>query len=145
MPAKERWRNIAGPTVATVAALLDAGWKPLQPSLWLTASGLHIANLELSPPAPLQIKEAFAKEAAQTAWLKASARIGGGGLQLGPPCFEIVRMTLDRLRKQGRFLEAVALQIAAVGGVWVNQRFKDTTRHFCSRCASAVGSPLHRY
>ena len=128
----KRWQSVSGPGKAILAVLIDAGWKPTLPHIWHTPDGNGVANILLHKAAPLQIADYFAAQQAKMLWKKASARPGGKGLELGPPCFVAVKRAVRYLRKKN--LQANSLEIAAAGGVWVNERFSEHSRQLCTQC-----------
>ena len=67
-------------------------------------------------------------------------------MQLGTPSFDTVVKAARWLRKKNLDKEACALEIAASGGVWVNDRFPEVHKKGCDRCKTGTRETLvHRY
>ena len=79
-----RWKRVKGPLSATIAVLMEIGWKPAQPNLWVSRQGTQVASrMERGDQAT--IMAAIGDEVSRILWARAADHEGGGGLEKGQP------------------------------------------------------------
>ena len=69
---------------AAVAVLLEIGWRPSQPGLWLTPDGSQMAAYTGQAWEPAAIVDAITKAFVAKQWVEASHHFQGQGLETGP-------------------------------------------------------------
>ena len=134
-----RWLRVGGPMAATMAVLLDMGWRPTALGLWVdhTNSAWH---LDLAAPmAPL--RKAIRDRLFNQVWDKASKHNYGQGLEQGPD----LAAARGLYRGINRTAPGLANQILRIWaeGWWDEQR--SAQRYggdgVCTRCGRHQGPP----
>ena len=149
--AKSRWQMVRSPASATIATLLDLGWKPIRPNQWLVPDGSHLATFDavdgVTQHHVLHILETALH---RRLWDNAANAYSGSGLEGGLPSLLPASKAHKALTRQGRYQEAKALECIVINKSWCGQRLQldggaDDARAMCERCGSYVESPFHRY
>ena len=142
-----RWAGARGPISATVATLLDGGWKPIAPGAWLHPSGndfLHVAD----PLCPNRvIKDVLEGVEQKRLWSEAAGFRYGRLLCHGIDTFAMDKVLSSIRRKGGVGLHGAAL-CAASSGSWTQARLFEcglASSPKCPTCLYAIESEAHRY
>ena len=149
--AKSRWQMVRGPASATIAILLDLGWKPVRPNRWILPDGSQSATFDsIHGVTQHQVLHALETALQRRLWTHASEAFCGSGLEHGSPYLDPAARAHKDLVKQGRLKEAKALECIVTNKSWCGQRIllnggSDDPRVMCPRCNGYVESPFHRY
>jgi hypothetical protein len=76
--AKVRWPSVTGPLSANLATLLDLGWVPLKPFLWVDDVGVALVLTAATPPE--RLLEAVRASVMRTLWTQAAKYHNAAGL-----------------------------------------------------------------
>ena len=83
------WSQVHGPIGATILTLIENGWVPAQPTLWVDRESEQFATLEAQEPHAMHdILQAFELSITKRAWRRAAAHYKSAGLERGVPSFE---------------------------------------------------------
>lgn len=162
---QKRWQRVTGAIGATIATLLELGWEPLRPNLWMahrwrteaepepgaslgdshgeTGGERWLASLGQGAAKDAGILEFAEQSAAEYQWRQCTHRHGGEGLDQGCPSFDGVSDAIRTFKKNSRFAEAAGLEKAAAGGAACGNRMLPQQR--CQRCGAAIEDAWHRY
>ena len=151
-PARRRWAEVAGPLAATVATLLDAGWKPLAPNAWKHGDTLA-AMLDRPYPDIVRILAYFRRTLEVALWRRASAHDYSAELAHGRPSFAPARDAHKQAAKLSDTVYSHAIEAVVVGGDaadlrmadggFVNDKFASHVG-ICAFCGQAEDL-VHRY
>ena len=148
--AGNRWLRVRGPITATIATLLDRGFKPLSPTQWLTPDGQYISNFDHEPGiSQYHVLDQIQRMLELKQWEAASSHHNGSGLASGLPCLAPTSRAYNDLIKKGKLEEAAALEAVVVNKVWTKERMLaagiiDQEEAKCDRCGEAFDSDFHR-
>ena len=112
-PSK-RWAEVRAPLSATITCLLEIGWQPWQPNLWLDSEGARTASRREQGD-QAAILAAITQDAATLQWREAAKHTGGGGLEKGCPDFGPARSLERKLSKADKGKEVAALAAVICG------------------------------
>jgi hypothetical protein len=120
---------------ATIATLLDMGWKPILPHAWKTSAGewAKVGATAFSKPAILATALADIENAQ---WLAASTHAHGKGLEKGAYLHSAARARVS-LTKEGNFLAAKALDYLVTGALkdpFIDPIKGPKNEDYCHRC-----------
>ena len=154
------WSQVHGPIGATILTLIENGWVPAQPTLWIDKEKDQFATLEAQEPHALHdMLQAFELSITKRAWRKAAAHYKSEGLERKIPSFEPAVQARKVLSKMAArqatqptdterpFLPAsarmAALNAVNSGGSTIGARFRPPRP--CPRCNCALETAEHRY
>ena len=83
MSQKQRWKNVTGPITATIAVLLEDGWRPALPHCWTAPQGDSYAVLEDKEAEAVmeEVLAAVEERASEAEWARAAHHFQGQGLE----------------------------------------------------------------
>ena len=139
-----RWRLVDGPVSATICALLDANWSPLQPDVWLAREEHQTASLDCAPWANTNILAFFTASLRRHLWAEASHHWLGDGLEKGSPAVGPALKCRRHLLRKQQYSRVAALDAVVCGGAVTANRFL-TGAQSCPRCGAPEETALHRY
>ena len=143
--ARRRWHGIIGPIGATIATILDIGWKPIARDFWQGPDwSWQITGEWFTSPS---FEASLTQAVLRPLWEHAARHFGGGGLGDGGDV-SALRRHLATLRRNGKAQDAALLQTIGAGGAWSESRFADAglwSSARCLRCGADRGTPLHAY
>ena len=138
--ARTRWLNVKGPVGVVQATLLDFGWCPLEPTLWMDHEG---ESWELVPGmCPEAFVQHFARHVHKCVWRVSPHHHLGSGLQKGRPDLTAVQRFRKGIKHQPQ-LHGMALAVATAA-VWPRARQHDAgydVDPMCPRCKLARETP----
>ena len=103
-------------TTPVLATALDLGWSPLYPDAWLVDPGEGLwARFGATPFAKAHITMKVREEATRQSWAQAARHDMGNGLETGAPDMGPARRAKAKFIKEGRLMEAKALEAAILG------------------------------
>ena len=153
------WSHVHGPIGATVLTLIETGWVPSQPSLWLHPANEECATLSTPEPyAVSSILDAYKQSLVDQEWKQAAKHFKSSGLELGEPSLAPLAQARKILTKransekkacrdQARFGSAAAILAAldgiACGGATCGEKFSPARP--CHRCGCKLETAVHRY
>ena len=160
--AKSRWQCVRGPISATIATLMEAGWKPVDPTNWIASesSGVSKSNVDSSKAmadftkseglAAYEVLHRFEEDLEADIWKEASGARNGSGLENGAPHFGPAGKAHAKFTKRGEHKKAKAIELIVNNKVWTKHRLLEAgiiTEHEanCDRCGEALETDLHRY
>ena len=113
-----RWQMVKGPASATIAILLDLGWDPQVPTMWVAPGRKTEAFIDPTDPYNTQqILQTLSQQILRAVWAAAASHQGGGGLEGGPPDLGPAKKARAKLIRDGHHDAAKALDHIICGGV----------------------------
>ena len=131
-----RWKRVKGFASATFATLLDIGWEPKAPNVWVEPSGQIEWTLHNDKPGLKGLRKAILKTVKASIWARASSHHLGSGLGEGADLFALNRH-LRRLERSGQYGRAGMLKAVASGACWPRARRRQAGMDdagLCPRC-----------
>jgi hypothetical protein len=161
-PARSRWARVRGPLGATVATLLDLGWRPIAADIWLTPAGDESCQLLGVPFARPHILQRIRETTLLRSWGAAATHHLGQGLEEGPPSLHVALREAQAARRRGDFLRSRAIDLVAIGATWTQERLirghslpslvrppplagERGISPLCPRCGERSETSFHRY
>ena len=137
---------------ATIATLLDASWIPTHPTHWITR---HNCNAKFKNDSGIHDYEVLfhlERDLENGTWKNASEAHGGAGLDQGIPNFSPAAKVYKCLVKEGKLVEARALQVLLTNRAWCGERLlqagiiEDEAKAVCRRChLNVLETPHHKF
>ena len=142
-----RWRHVHGCLSATIATVMDAGWRPRQLLHWLSPEG---TEWELDPEDPSlgsELGEVLQGQVIKRTWQAAAKHLHGKGLEEGAD-MTVMRRLHKYLVKKGQVQLAGCLSMVAQGAYWDADRREDCGYPFdeqCPRCGGSRPNAAHQF
>jgi hypothetical protein len=147
---------------ATIATLIDAKWKPIDPAAWITpaTSGGSSSNagnseqlasfMEMEGQSAKEILHRLEEDLEAKLWQEASTTRKGAGLEKGTPHFGPAAKAHADFVKKGEHKIAKAVELIVCNKVWTKQRLLEAELiteedALCDRCGECIETDLHRY
>ena len=134
--AGNQWTGVHGPTAATIATLLDIGWKPITPHQWITPQDTIGDFMREEGVSQFEVMQVVHQQLEDRLWSNAAQVFGGRGLETGTP-FTPASKAHKELLTKGLTAEAKALEHIIVNKSWAGER-PTTQRHHRRRCCSTM-------
>ena len=116
--AKNRWLMVRGPISATIASLIDLGFKPVSPTRWVTPDGISLTNFDHEPGiSHHRVLDYIQQLLELKQWTAASKHHNGSGLEGGLPSLGPASRAYSQLTKEGKLEEAAALEALVINKV----------------------------
>ena len=156
------WQCVKGPVSASIATLIDAGWKPVKPMAWIAPTaregciGSDNTNGQMGDATSCeghddnQVLHRLTEDLEEKLWQEASSAHNGEGLQKGKPNFGPAANMHAKFVRQGDFKKAKAVELVTCNKVWSKQRLLDAKiiteqEAVCSRCHGEIETDYHKY
>ena len=143
---KSPWKAVRGPLGATIAALMEAGWDPLEPLCWTDEHGdewdMYSEEFGLG-----ELKARLAETFQAHYWRKATTSRHGADLAGGVD-FTMLRKLLRRLECSKQFTKYNLMMCIATGSSWSEERLAKAGKKgnpVCYRCGEVGITDWHTY
>jgi len=146
------WGKVTGPISAMVKMLIDLGWDPIAPHVWVDPQG---GRWQYSGAGTSEFLRNFKATVQDTVWRRAAQQRNGGGLQRGFSATlaeGAVRALENEARASPGIMQPDTVRslahVVMAAGTWpyqrrfAAQRVSDPT---CPRCGLAPEDDLHRF
>ena len=160
--AKQMWQVVRGPIAASVATLINAKWKPVDPTAWITSktNGCSVSNEASSEQladashaeghAANEVLHRLEEDLEAKLWKDACSAHNGSGLDEGKPNFDPAAKTHAKFARSGETKKAKAVELLVCNKVWSKKRLLDAgiiteEEAICGRCGEEVETDYHRY
>jgi len=126
---QRRWHRVRGVTCATIANLLDIGWKPLGAARWKDIRGNAWIMTEACDTK--ELAGDLRADAAGRLWRKSAREAWGGQGLLEGPDLSVYRRHHKHLLSKNLLVEAGMLDASVTGATWTQQRLHREGRRNC--------------
>jgi hypothetical protein len=144
-----RWKRVKGFMSATIATIMDLGWAPIGPTVWLHGSGQSYTDIGDPSFSFPQFQAFLMQDIRSRMWARSAVGHLGQGLELGAD-LTVTKKVIAKLRAKGEAHLAGAIVCTAAGGQWTQERLACTAKpmastSMCPRCGTQPETEKHRY
>jgi len=127
--AKQRWQCVKGPIAASIATLIDAEWRPVKPTEWITpnsgslshsskdTAGMAASFANFRGHEANQVLHRLEEDLEAKLWKEASTARNGQGLEKGKPNFGPASKAHANFVRKGDHRKAKAIELISCNKV----------------------------